>query len=179
MRLRPWTLPLVLFCLAVVLVAAPAVAQQGAAPAVVTPNFAKAVTPPNLPPCVKGVVVEGNPKTGPHVLILRATAGCRIPWHWHTADERVMMNRGVATIEMEGGKPELLRSGAFFFIPSHHIHQFTCPTACEFFLSRTAAADIHYVGPDGKEISFEQAMAAAKKPAPKKPAAKKAGAKAK
>ncbi len=172
MRLTPWTLPLVLLCLAVLLVAAPAVAQQGAAPAVVTPNFAKAVTPPNLPPCVKGVVLEGNPRTGPYVALSRETAGCRIPRHWHTADERAMWIRGEGTLELQGGKPQALRSGSFYFIPSHHIHSTTCPTECEFFLSRAGAADIHYVGPDGNEISFEQAMAALKKPAANKGRAK-------
>ncbi len=177
MRARPWTLSLMLLCLAVLVVAAPAFAQQGAAPAVVTPNFANAVTPPNLPPCAKGVVVEGNPRTGPYVSLSRSTAGCRIPRHWHTTDERVMWIRGEGTLELQGGKPQALRSGSFFFIPSHHIHESTCTIACEFFLSRSGAADIHYVGPDGNEISFEEAMAALKKPAAKKSSAKKAGAK--
>ncbi len=177
MRLRFWALPLVFLCFAVVFVAAPAIAQQGAAPVVVAPNFAKATTPANAPPCVKGLALEGNPKTGPHVVIYRFTAGCIVPWHWHTAEEKVMMVSGEATIQVEGGKPEVARSGAFFSMPSHHIHEFTCPTACEFFASRTAAFDIHYVSPDGNEISLEQALAATKKPAAKKPAAKKASAK--
>ncbi len=177
MRARTWTLSLMLLCLAVLVVAAPAFAQQGAAPAVVTPDFAKAVTPPNLPPCVKGVVLEGNPRTGPYVSLSRETAGCRIPRHWHTANERGMWVRGEGTIEIQGGKPQALRSGSFFFIPSHQVHQATYTTECEFFLSRDGAADIHYVGPDGNEISFEEAMAALKKPAAKKSSAKKAGAK--
>jgi quercetin dioxygenase-like cupin family protein len=172
MQLRSWTLPVGALCLAVALAAAPAVAQQGLAPAVVVPNFAKAVTPANLPPCYKIVVLEGNPKTGPHLLLSRLTAGCRVPWHWHTADERAMISRGVATLEMQGGKLETLRPGSFAFVPGHHIHQFACPTACDYFLSRTAASDIHYVSPDGSEISFEQAMAAAKKPPAKKAHAK-------
>ncbi len=177
MGARPWILSLMLLCLAMFVVAAPGFAQQGAAPAVVTPDFAKAVTPPNLPPCVKGVVLEGNPRTGPYVALSRETAGCRIPRHWHSTDERVMVTRGESTIEIQGGKPQALRSGSFFFIPAHHIHSATCATACEFFLSRAGAADIHYVGPDGNEISFEEAMAALKKPAAKKSSAKKAGAK--
>ncbi len=168
MRLHAWTVHLVFLCFAVLLVAAPAAAQQAAAPAVVSPDFAKAVTPPNLPPCVKGVVLEGNPRTGPYVALSRETAGCRIPRHWHSTDERAMWIRGEGTLELQGGKPQALRSGSFFFIPSHHIHSTTCPTACEFFLSRAGAADIHYVGPDGNEISFEQAMAAMKKPPAKK-----------
>ncbi len=177
MRTRTWTLSLMLLCFAVLVVAAPVFAQQGAAPVVVTPDFAKAVTPANLPPCVKGVVLEGNPRTGPYVSLSRAAAGCRIPPHWHSTNERVMWIRGEGTIEIQGGKPEALRSGSFYFIPSHQIHQSAVTTECEFFLSRDGAADIHYVGPDGNEISFEQAMAALKKPAAKKPSDKKAGAK--
>jgi len=160
-------------------VAAPAAGQQAALPVVVVPNFAKAFTPPGHPPCDKGIALEGNPRTGPSVVLVRFTAGCRIPWHWQTADMRIMMIRGEAMIEMQGRKPELLPAGAFAFFPSHYIRQFSCPTACEFFMSRTAPADIHYVGPDGQEISFEGAMAATKKPAAKKAAAKKAGAKPK
>jgi hypothetical protein len=44
-------------------------------------------------------------------------------------------------------------------MPSKHVHQFTCTSACTAFVSSDAAFDIHYVDTDGKEIPPDTALA--------------------
>ena len=114
---------------------------------------------PNLPDCVKGAAVHGNPSTGPSTLLVRATARCRIPRHWHSANESLMFISGTGQITMQGQpRPDTLRPGSFAYVPAKHQHAFFCPTACSFFVGSDAAFDIHYVDPSGNEIPFEKAV---------------------
>ncbi len=43
-------------------------------------------------------------------------------------------------------------------MPSKHVHQFTCASACSAFVSSDAAFDIHYVDASGAEISADAAL---------------------
>ena len=43
-------------------------------------------------------------------------------------------------------------------MPSKHVHQFTCMSACAAFVSSDAAFDIHYVDAKGSEIPPEAAL---------------------
>ena len=43
-------------------------------------------------------------------------------------------------------------------MPSKHVHQFTCTSACSAFVNSDGAFDIHYVDANGKEISPEVAL---------------------
>jgi hypothetical protein len=63
-----------------------------------------------------------------------------------------------------------VRTGDYLHLPSKHVHQFTCITACKLFLAIDAAFDIHYVDASGNEISPDDALKA--KAHTKKPAAK-------
>ncbi len=116
------------------------------------------VTFPGLPTCTTGVVLDGDPATGPNIVQAKASAGCVIPWHWHTPTENVMMVKGVAAMEMKDGKPVTLRAGDYGKVPSRHLHQFRCKTSCSFFIYSDGAFDIHYVDAAGKEISPEEAL---------------------
>lgn len=49
---------------------------------------------------------------------------------------------------------------AYAMMPSKHVHQFTCTSACSAFVSSDAAFDIHYVEASGAEISSDAALAA-------------------
>src|SRR5689334_19902042 len=45
---------------------------------------------PNFPKCTQGAVLHGNPSDGHGVTVIaKATAGCRIPMHFHTPNEEV------------------------------------------------------------------------------------------
>ena len=65
----------------------------------------KFVNVPGLPTCSPGSVQSGDPTSGPSIILAKASAGCSIPWHWHTANEHLMMVSGVAHMEMKDGKP--------------------------------------------------------------------------
>lgn len=113
-----------------------------------------------LPACVAMAVESGDPAKGPSVILFKGSAGCRIPWHWHTATENVMMVSGAAKVEMkDGGASKVLGPGGFALLPSKHVHEFTCTSACAAFVNSDSAFDIHYVDASGKEIPPEAALA--------------------
>ena len=112
-----------------------------------------------LPSCTTMAVESGDPSKGASVIVFKATSGCVIPWHMHTPNEHVMMVSGSAKLEMKGGSSAILGPGGYAMMPSKHVHQFTCASACTAFINSDGAFDIHYVDADGKEISPEVALA--------------------
>jgi quercetin dioxygenase-like cupin family protein len=163
----------VLLCCVLALASAMALAQDAA---VVTPPEQKFMNFPGLPTCVKGAVLHGDPMGDKGaVLMLKSTAGCLIPWHWHTSTEQLGFVSGSGKLEMKGGPAKTLTPGSYVYLPSKHQHQFTCPTACTLFLATDAKFDIHYVDASGNEIPPDQALKSGKsagaakgKAAPKK-----------
>jgi uncharacterized protein YjlB len=78
---------------------------------------------------------------------------------------------GTARVDMKDGAPMNVKSGDYLSLPAKNTHQFTCVSACTFFIVTDGAFDIHYVDPSGKEISVEDAVKAkAKSPMKKAPA---------
>jgi quercetin dioxygenase-like cupin family protein len=118
-------------------------------------------------------VLHGDPSKGPAVLAGKLKPGCKVPWHWHTAAENLVVLSGSAKAEMKDGASHALASGDYVYMPAKQAHQFTCLTACTIYVMPDGAFDIHYIDKDGKEIPVEQALpSAAKTPPAKKPAAK-------
>lgn len=115
---------------------------------------------PGFPTCASGSVESGDPATGPSVLLGKLAAGCVVPWHWHTPNETLMIVSGTAEAQPKGGKTVTLRAGGFALMPSRHVHQFRCTTACTLFVHSDAALDTHYVDPSGKELSPDEALKA-------------------
>lgn len=117
---------------------------------------------PGMPACVMSAVEHGDPAKGPSTIVFKATAGCKIPWHWHTPNEQVMIVSGSAKVEMKGGSTAVLGPGGFAHMPSKHVHQFTCTSACTAFVNSDAVFDMHYVDAAGKEIPPDKALATGK-----------------
>lgn len=113
---------------------------------------------PALPACGTIAVQDGDPTQGPSVIMLKAKAGCVIPWHWHTANERLIIVSGSAKGEMKDMKPLMLKPGDFVVMPAKGIHQFTALTDVELYDLSDAAFDIHYVDASGSEIPVETAL---------------------
>ena len=113
---------------------------------------------PGMPGCITMAVESGDPSKGGSVIVFKGTAGCLIPWHWHTPTEHVMIVSGAAKVEMKGGKTVTLTSGGYAMMPGKHAHQFTCTAACTAFVSSDGAFDIHYLDANGKEIAPEAAL---------------------
>jgi quercetin dioxygenase-like cupin family protein len=111
-----------------------------------------------MPSCVTLAVESGDPSKGPSVIVFKATTGCTIPWHWHTPAEHVIIVSGSAKVEMKGESAATLGPGGYALMPSQHVHQFTCASACTAFVSSDGAFDIHYVDAGGKEISADVAL---------------------
>jgi quercetin dioxygenase-like cupin family protein len=112
-----------------------------------------------LPSCVTLAVESGDPTKGPSVIVFKGTAKCQFPWHWHTPTEQVMMVSGSAKVEMkDGGTSSILGPGGFALLPSKHVHQFTCNSACSAFVVSDVTFDIHYVDAAGNEIPPDQAL---------------------
>ena len=130
----------------------------------------KFVNFPGLPKCAMGSVQNGDPSKGASVILTKTSAGCLIPWHWHTAAEQLMVIAGAGKVSMKEGSPVSLHPGDYVFLPGKNVHQFNCVAACTFFIVPDGAFDIHYVDASGKEIPPDQAL---KSTAKAKSAAKK------
>ena len=113
---------------------------------------------PGFPTCAAGTVQSGDPGSGPSIIAGKMDAGCTIPWHWHTPAENVILVSGEARMEMKDGEAAALHPGAFSRMPSGHVHQFTCTSACVLYVYSDAPFDIHYVDAAGAEISPVDAL---------------------
>jgi quercetin dioxygenase-like cupin family protein len=118
----------------------------------------KFVNFPGLPTCLTGSVQHGDPTNGASVILAKSATRCRVPWHWHTADEQLMIVSGSAKVGMKDGQPTSLHSGDYVSLPGKSAHQFTCVSACTLFIMPSGSFDIHYVDKDGKEISPDEAL---------------------
>lgn len=113
---------------------------------------------PGLPECVTASVQSGDPSKGAAIILFKGKAGCRVPWHWHTPAENVMIVSGSAKFEMKGHGSTVIGAGGYALMPSKHVHQFTCTAACTGFVTSDSAFDIHYVDANGQEIPPEKAL---------------------
>jgi quercetin dioxygenase-like cupin family protein len=113
---------------------------------------------PDMPTCATAAILRGNPRSGPAWVLLKLASGCRVPWHWHTANESLVVISGRGTIEMKDAPPLQFAPGAYASLPSHHQHQATCTRSCLLFNAADAAFDIHYADANGEEISLEKAL---------------------
>jgi quercetin dioxygenase-like cupin family protein len=115
---------------------------------------------PGFPTCAPAAVQAGDPAQGSSIIYGELETGCVVPWHWHTPNEHLMIVSGTARAEMKGAAPLVLEAGGFAMMPSHHVHQFTCTTACSLYVYSDAAFDMHYVDGGGNEITPDRALSA-------------------
>jgi quercetin dioxygenase-like cupin family protein len=96
--------------------------------------------------CLLSAVETGDPATGRSTLILKAPAGCVVPWHFHTAEEQLMIVGGTVLAEMTDQKPTRLGPGGFAVMGSRMPHQFTCQgkSPCLMFVAFDRAYDIFW-----------------------------------
>jgi quercetin dioxygenase-like cupin family protein len=122
-------------CVAAAMVAGVALKAQDAGKMVFAPAAtSKFQNMPGIPKCLTILVERGDPTTGPAIMLLKMTAGCKVPWHWHTVGEQVMVVSGVGKAEMKGmDKAAMVHAGDFLYIPAKNIHQLTAVTAMTLF----------------------------------------------
>ena len=124
----------------------------------VNPQTMKFTPIPDMPGCASAGILRGNPRSGPAWVLLKLASGCRVPWHWHTANETLVVISGRGAVTMKDGPPLQFAPGAYASLPSHHAHQASCSRACLLFNGADAAFDIHYVDASGEEISLDKAL---------------------
>ena len=112
-----------------------------------------------LPSCITMAVESGDPSKGPSVIVFKGTAGCLIPWHWHTPTEHLMIVSGSAKVEMKDSRTAIIGPGGYAMLPGKHHHQFSCTSSCTAFVHSDGAFDIHYVDGSGNEIPPDTALA--------------------
>ncbi len=119
---------------------------------------------PALPACVTIAVQDGDPGKGPSIIMIKFKAGCTIPWHWHTPNERLIILNGSGKADMKDMASTSLHAGDVLVLPAKGIHQFHAVTAVTLFDISDAPFDIHYVdGAGGKEIPVATALQPAKR----------------
>ena len=144
--------------LAAVAPSAPTRAEDTDEMRTVSPQNLKFTPIPDMPACASAAILRGNPRSGPAWVLLKLASGCRVPWHWHTANESLLVINGRGTLAMKDGPPLQLAPGAYASLPSRHVHQATCSRSCLLFNAADAAFDIHYVDAKGEELSAEKAL---------------------
>ncbi len=123
-----------------------------------SPQALKFAPVPDLPACATAAILRGDPRSGPAWVLLKLESGCRVPWHWHTANEALVVISGRGTLSMKDGAPLQFAPGAYASLPSHHVHQASCSRSCLLFNEADAAFDIHYVSSKGEEIPAAKAL---------------------
>jgi anti-sigma factor ChrR (cupin superfamily) len=119
---------------------------------------------PDMPSCASGATLRGNPRNSPSWVMLKLSTGCRVPWHWHSAHEDLVVISGQGMISMKDGPPLKFTPGAYASLPSHHAHQANCTRECLIFAVSDGAFDINYVDENGEDISVEKALGESAKP---------------
>ena len=145
----------------------PLYAEEAGQMITLNPQTLKFITIPNMPACATAAILRGNPRWGAAWVLLRLASGCRVPLHWHTANETLLVISGRGSVTAKDGTPLQFTPGAFTYLPSRHAHQASCAHTCVLFNSADAAFDIHYVDPNGEEISSEEALKPAPRPGPR------------
>ena len=113
------------------------------------PGFAKPLSDIKFesdgsPACLDSAQENGDPATGPSTFILKAPSGCAVPWHYHTAEEQVIVVSGEVLTEMEGMPGKQMGPGGFAMMPSKAMHWFTCKSrdTCLMFVTFDRKYDI-------------------------------------
>jgi quercetin dioxygenase-like cupin family protein len=104
--------------------------------------------------CLHSATENGDPDIGPSTLILKAAPSCDVPWHYHTAEEQLIVTQGSVRTEMEGMPAATLESGGFAMMRSKAKHRFYCEakSECIIFVMFDRKYDIFWVK-DGPQAS--------------------------
>ena len=136
----------------------PAHAKDADQAVILSPKTLKFISIPDMPACASAAILRGDPRSGPAWVLLKLPSGCRVPWHWHTANETLLVISGQGSVAMKDGPPLRFTPGAYASLPNHHVHRASCSRSCLLFNTADAAFDIHYVDASGAEISSTKAL---------------------
>jgi quercetin dioxygenase-like cupin family protein len=113
---------------------------------------------PDMPACATAAILRGDPRFGAAWVLLKLASGCEVPWHWHSANETLVVISGRGSVSMKDGPPLEFLPGAYASLPKNHAHRASCSRTCLLFNSADAAFDIHYVDANGEEVSADEIL---------------------
>lgn len=99
--------------------------------------------PPIFPKGCEVTVLRGDPANGPSDVFLRTPANYRLPRHWHTSPEHMILVSGELHVTYEGQKPAVLRAGSYAYGPAKAKHEARCAKAgpCVLFIAFESPID--------------------------------------
>ena len=120
---------------------------------------------PGVPECVTFANMHGDMSKGAATLMVKMKGGCKVPAHWHSTSEELVLLQGKITQIVDGHEAKLSKAGAYTQITGHHVHKYHCTSKedCLLFDVADAAFDVHFVDDSGAEITAEKAIEAMKK----------------
>jgi quercetin dioxygenase-like cupin family protein len=101
--------------------------------------------PPILGKGCEIAVLHGNPAEPNADIFLRLAPGTRLPAHWHSSAERMMLSTGQLRVEYAGEPASTLKPGDYAYGPAKHVHAATCVSkaACTLFIAFEGPVDAH------------------------------------
>jgi quercetin dioxygenase-like cupin family protein len=109
-------------------------------------------------------VMNGDPARGAADMYMKFPAKYAVPWHFHSAFERIYVDKGAMKFEHLDGTSTTLTEGGFMALPSRMAHKVTCVSdqECTLFLSTDGLFDIHLIDKTGKVTKSWSAASMAK-----------------
>jgi quercetin dioxygenase-like cupin family protein len=101
---------------------------------------------PEWPPGAMRRELYGDPSRGPSFMSVRIPAGYTMPFHWHTAVERIYLQEGAMESKLPHASRKALNEGGGLVFPGGRVHSIACVGTrdCLFYLSMTGAVDVHW-----------------------------------
>ena len=93
--------------------------------------------PPFIPEGCQIAVLHGDPSQQNADIFFKVPAEFRIPRHWHTSAERMVLVSGEMTVTFEGQAPVTLKPGMYAYGPAKLAHEASCAKgdACILFIA--------------------------------------------
>lgn len=90
-------------------------------------------------------VVHGDPAGDNADVFFRVPPKARIPLHWHTSNERMVLVSGRLRVQVDGQEPVMLGVGTYGLMPARRPHSATCESEvpCVLFIAFDAPVDAH------------------------------------
>ena len=97
------------------------------------------------PAGVENVLLREDSQTGGMELLVRFPAGHVIAPHWHSANERLIVAEGKASVRVGAGAETQLDPGGYAFLPAKEVQHVSCisQTRCTFYLAWDGKLDNH------------------------------------
>jgi quercetin dioxygenase-like cupin family protein len=99
--------------------------------------------PDFLPSGCALTVLHGDPAKADADVFFKVPAGARLPLHWHTSAERMVLVAGELHVSYEGQPTVILKPGAYAYGPAKLAHGGSCVSAtpCVLFIAFESPVD--------------------------------------